>query len=165
MLNGLDWGIIALVSISALLGAWGGGVRVLLSLVSWVVAWWCAGYFSARVAQMLPPALAGDGLRHVVAVVVLFLVVLVLMSVLASLVTMALKAAGLGAANHWFGLLSGALRGMFIVVLLVLAAGFTALPGTLWWRSSHLVFWFIRPAQLAARSLPVDWARHLHYRE
>lgn len=164
-MNELDWGIVAFVGISAVLGAWAGGVKVLLSTVNWVVAWWCAGHFSARVALMLPSGLVGEGLRHVVAVVVLFVAVLVLMSVLTSLVTMALKGIGLGAANHWFGLLLGAVRGMLLVVLLVLAAGFTALPETLWWRSSALVFWFVRPAQVAARSLPVDWSRHLHYRE
>lgn len=159
----LDWIIIAVVILFALLGVLHGAVKELLSIVAWVTAFWAASHFANRMAAWLPASLSQPVLRHGVGFVLIVMVVLMLGALLNWGLTSSVNALGLGGANRFFGLLLGGLRGAFVIVLLVWLAGWTALPHTQWWKSSHLAGQFVTVVQVLKHLLPIDVSKNLRY--
>ncbi|HEV2007125.1 MAG TPA: CvpA family protein, partial [Burkholderiales bacterium] len=104
-----------------------GLVRELLALASWVVAFLVAQMYANDVAGLLPAAIPGQALRALVAFVILFLAVLLVMTLIAIAVSRLFKRAGLGLADRALGAAFGLVRGMAIVMVVVLLAGFTTL--------------------------------------
>ena len=72
-MSGIDYAILAVIVISALIGIWRGFVREALSLLIWVMAFWFAYSWSQNLAFMLVDFIVDPGLRLIVTFVTLFL--------------------------------------------------------------------------------------------
>jgi membrane protein required for colicin V production len=124
--------------VSVLFALWRGAVREVLSLASWVVAFFSAKFFAPGVAGWFAPLSNYDNVRLGGAWVAVFLVTLIGVSVVAMLLSATLKSIGLGLADRLLGAFFGLARGLLIVTLLVLVGGLTSVPKTEAWQKAML---------------------------
>ncbi|MDA8225892.1 MAG: CvpA family protein [Betaproteobacteria bacterium] len=164
-IGALDWAIVAVMALSALLGFVRGAVREIVAVLSWFVAWFVAKAFAAPVQVWLPAEISGGALRHDVAFALVFLATLLVMSLVGLVLSAAVQALGLGIMNRALGAVTGVLRGVLIVLALVWLAGWTALPQTAWWKQSLLAPYFVRMALAVHALAPGGLGKPLHYRE
>lgn len=122
MIAGLGWmdlAMLAALALSVVVGLVRGLVFEVLSLAGWVVAYFAAPWFAVDLVPYLPVGEPGSALRHGVALLVVFIVVLLIWSLLARLVRSLLHATPLSVIDRVGGGAFGLLRGA--VLLLVLA--------------------------------------------
>jgi membrane protein required for colicin V production len=136
--NGADIVIGVIVALSAVIGLARGLVRELMSLVVWLLAFVVAiGY-----APVLAPALSGVAsdpmVRHVVAVVVLFVVALIVGGIVQWLLQKLIQTTGLTGTDRLLGFLFGALRGIVVCVVALVALRPFARDYA-WWQSAVFV--------------------------
>jgi membrane protein required for colicin V production len=134
----LDWALIAVVGLSAVIGIWRGLVREVFALAGWVAAIAVAMLFAGEAANAIPVDFATPAVRTAVAFIALFLAILMAVSIVGLLFTRAVRAVGLGLADRTLGGVFGFARGALILLVLALAAGLTALPKQPFWREAKL---------------------------
>lgn len=158
-----DYAVLAILVLSILLSVVRGVVRELLSLAGWIIAFMVASSFAAAFAPMLPSAIVGDQFRSVLAFASIFLSALLAMGLLTMLISALVKTAGLGFADRFMGSLFGFARGMLVVLLAVLAAGFTTVPQEPFWKKAVLSAPLETVAMMIIPWLPQDLSRHINY--
>ena len=115
--------ILAVMGVSLVFGLFRGLLRELLSLVSWILAFWIAYRYSASVAQILDKALQNPTLSQAVSAVFVFVLVLVALMLLASLISKIFKAAGLAGMDRILGGLFGLGRAVVILFAALIVGG------------------------------------------
>ena len=154
---------IVLVMVSVAFGIWRGMVREVLSLLSWILAFWLAKLFAAVVAGWLPASWNHQGLRIGIGFVAVMLISVLVLSLLSSLIVHLVKAAGLTNSDRVMGALFGVLRGVLVLVLLVLLGGMTSEPREPYWRNALFSRPLERMALWAKPWLPEDVARRVSF--
>jgi membrane protein required for colicin V production len=162
-MTAFDLLVIGIVGLSTVFAFWRGFVRVIASLVAWVVGVLAAIRFSDVLGAMFPDFGESPATRYVVAFAIILVVVLLIGALVGFLVSRLLQAVGLGFLDRALGALFGVVRGILIAVLLVLFAGLTTLPRNDWWQNA-----LSSPALVAAALslrpwLPKAWADRLDY--
>ncbi len=135
----VDYVIVGVVGVSALVGILRGFFSEMLSLLSWVLAGVVALTFTPHLAALLADSIDIPSLRAAVAFIILFLAVLVLASVVGMLMNKVIKKNGFSNADRILGVLFGLSRGLVIVTVLVLLGGFTPFTSDAWWQESRLI--------------------------
>lgn len=113
-----DYGVIAVLVISALFSTLRGMTREFLGLAGWFVSI----ALSRVIAPYLEPTIASfvpvEGLAEILSWALPFAGSVVVWYILASLISPGLKRAGLGVLDRWLGILFGIARGMVLITLL-----------------------------------------------
>lgn len=159
-----DYVVLIVLAASVLLGFSRGVVSEILGLVAWVVAFFVARAQAPLGAHWLAERIADPSLRLAVAFGVILVGVLVLFSLVRLLLSLLLKAVGLGLLDRLLGACFGVLRGGLVVLAGVAAAGMTALPEAVWWREAMLSP-PLETAVIAAKPwLPAEVAKRIRFR-
>ncbi len=161
-LTPLDWGLLASLAISIVVGVMRGLVFELMALAGWVVAYVAAMALSPRVAPYVPIGEPGSTLHHAAAVVLTFVVALLLWGLLARLVRLAIAATPLTVPDRVLGAGFGLLRGLVLLVVVATVVSLTPAVRSPAWRASTGAQWLgvllegLRPALPApiAQALP-----------
>lgn len=135
----VDYVIIAVIALSAVIGLARGLIREVLSLVIWVAAGGVAWVFHRTLADQLTPWLSTPSVRVGVAFVILVFVVLILGAIFGQLLTTLIDRTGLTGTDRLLGILFGAARGAVLVALMVYLAALTPMLEDPWWNESHLI--------------------------
>ena len=159
-----DYAVLTVIAASVLLGWWRGVMSELLALAAWIAAFLVARVFAAEVASWLTGQIAEPGLRLAVAYVLVFVGVLLVFAIARMLVSLLLKAVGLGLLDRLLGAVFGVLRGVLAVLAVVLVAGMTPLPKAVWWRDAMLAPPLETVIIAAKPWLPADAAKRIRYR-
>lgn len=159
----VDYAILAIIAISALISIWRGFIREVLSLVGWIMAFWVGFTFTHAVAALLAGYISVPSVRLAVAFTALFLATLLVVGVVNFLLVKLVNSTGLSGTDRMLGVLFGIGRGAVIVAALVLLAGTTPLPRDPWWKESMLIGHFQQMALWARGFLPADLAQHINY--
>ncbi len=139
-LSWVDLAFGALLLISVGIGLWRGLVFEVMSLAGWVVAYLAASPLAPVAEGLLPGAATakfGPAVLHVLTLAIAFFVVLVLWSLISRLVKTLIQATPLSVVDRLGGAGFGALRGMFIALLLVLVVGASPLAESATWQASR----------------------------
>lgn len=160
-MTGFDYAVLAVLAISALMGAWRGIVGEVLALAAWVVGFLAARQWAEPVGQLFPVDVA---LRFVLGFAVVLLGVLLAFALARLVMRLLLKAVGLGVLDRVLGVGFGLLRGVLVVLVAVLLAGLTTLPKTAWWQEAALAPPFETAAIACKPWLPTAMATRIHYR-
>lgn len=140
--NSFDYVVLAIVLLSVLLGMLRGMVKEVLSLVNWVIAFWLANRYGFVVAENLGGLIEteslNDSMRMLLGCSITFLAAMLTGGIVTSLLGKVVTAAGLGFSDRTLGAIFGLGRGLFIVFVVVIGAGFTALPQQPFWRDAVL---------------------------
>ncbi len=159
----VDYAILGIIGISALVSLVRGFVREAISLASLLLAFWVATQFSAHVGDMLSSKISVPSVRVGVAFGLLFVITLFAGGLVNYLAGLVVHKTGLSGTDRMLGLLFGILRGGAIVTLLVLAAGLTPLPKDPWWHDSQFIMHFQELAVWLRTQLPPDIASHFSF--
>jgi membrane protein required for colicin V production len=138
-LNALDWTIVAVVSLSVLLGLWRGFVREVLSLAGWIAGLWLALLYAPELGGRLPFDLPWPAARTALAALAIVLACVVLAGLVAWAIGKFLSAVKLSGTDRMLGALFGLLRAALVVFLAVLFIGRTELSQHPVWRESMLL--------------------------
>lgn len=138
-MNALDYSILAVMGISALVGLLRGFVRETVSLLVWIVAFWVAMSFSVDVAKHLSGFMHNPSLRVAVSFTVLFVLVLMVGVIINYLLANVLKKAGVGTSDRILGVMFGLARGVMVVALVMILVELTPLVESASWRESMIV--------------------------
>ncbi len=131
-----DYGVVAVLGLTLLLGFWRGLVSEMLALAAWVVAFFAARATASEIGGLFADVLKDQAVQYVVGFAAVFVGVLVVFALLRLAVTGVLAAAGLGVLDRFLGGVFGALQGIAILLALVVAGGLTSLPQQPWWRDA-----------------------------
>lgn len=134
----LDWIIVAIIVVSGAISVIRGFVKEAISLATWVLAFWVALAFAAKLAILMPDSLQSPTLRWVAAAVALFMATLLVGGLTNFLVSTLVEKTGLSGTDRALGVVFGVLRGVVIVALMVLVIGDTALREETWWQDARL---------------------------
>jgi membrane protein required for colicin V production len=162
-MTSFDYVVLVIIGLSVLISMMRGFVRELLSLGSWILAIFVAKLYTLQLAPLLPEALPSESIRFFAAFLILFLATLLICNLLAIALSKLFKRAGLGWFNRGLGAVFGLMRGLVIVCVLVLLAGFTSAPKDIRWRNAM----FNAPLEAMVYKvlpwLPEDVAKHVKY--
>ena len=137
-MNWADYVIVLIIIVSALISLWRGFLREVVSLVTWVVGFWVALRFAAQVGDAFK-VIHNPSARVIIGFTILFVSVLIVGMLVNLLISKLMAHIGAGASDRTLGAIFGVVRGVVVVAVLVIMAGFTALPRDPWWRESRLI--------------------------
>lgn len=150
----IDWVIVAVLAISSLISLKRGFVKEALSLVSWVLAFLVARFFSGNLATLLEGSIDTNSLRWIVSFAILFAGTLVIGAMINHLVVEVVRLTGLGGTDRIFGMVFGFVRGLVILVAVVYGLQFTMVPQDVWWKDSSMIPHLESVADWARKTLP-----------
>ncbi len=140
-----------------------GLVREVISLVSWVVAFYVATHYGDILIRWLPNAVSGDVMRMVVAFIVLFIGTRIVMAILARLVNVLLHATGLTLFDRFLGALFGLAKGALVALAFVLVCGMTKIPQQPFWKNAMFSPMAVQVAKMSMPYLPVYFVEYIHF--
>lgn len=118
----IDWVILVLVLISALIGLKRGFTREILSLATWILAIVVAMSFSDRLGQLLAQWIQTESWRLATAFGILFIATLIVGAMLNHVFSEFVRMIGLGGLDRTLGVLFGILRGAIIALGVLVVA-------------------------------------------
>jgi membrane protein required for colicin V production len=148
----IDWAILAVLLISALISIKRGFVKEILSLISWMAAFVIARIFSGHLDVLLLQWIQTPSARYGAAFGILFAVTLIIGSMLNHLVGELVRATGLAGTDRMFGIVFGVTRGLIMVTAAVYGLQMTAFSQDPWWLESNLIPHF---------ELMVSWSKNI----
>jgi membrane protein required for colicin V production len=158
-----DYAILAVIALSALVGALRGFVKEVFSLLVWAAAFLVAWHFSGDVAAWMSDAVTLPSARLAMGFVGLFVVVLLVGGLANYLLGRLVESTGLSGTDRLFGGVFGAARGLVLVVAVLLVSGFTPLPADPWWKESATIERMMPLVEWGAEFLPESVSEHLDF--
>ena len=159
----VDYAIIGVVALSAIVSLVRGFVREALSLATWIAAFGIAWLFFRELAVQLEPWIEVPSVRLAAAFFILLIICLILGGVIGYLAGKLVDKTGLSGTDRVIGALFGTARGMVLVAIMALLAGLTPLPQDPWWQQSLLIPHFQDLAVWLQSLLPPDLAERFNY--
>lgn len=150
-LVGVDWAIVAVIALSALISLTRGFVKEALSLLTWVIAGLVAWLFGGALADLLVDYIATPSIRVITACAILFVLTLILGGLINYLIGQLVLVTGLTGTDRFLGMVFGAARGALLVVVAVGLLSLAPVEGDVWWRESSLIPHFL---------LVADWSKN-----
>ena len=123
----LDWICAAVLLASLLLGVWRGLVYEVVSVVSWIAAFFLAQWFAADVGHELP--LSGTSQTGSESL-------LLVGGLVAVLIKKLFAAIGLRPVDRALGAVFGLVRGLVLLLAATVVIGMTSAKSSEWWRQS-----------------------------
>lgn len=160
-MNWVDIVILAVIALSVIVSLFRGFLREVFSLLVWILAAWLAFRFAAPLAGRMEPWIDLPSARVIIAFAGVFLVVLVIGGLINYLIGKLVASTGLSGTDRMVGALFGAVRGIAIVLVAVVLAGFTPFPQDPWWKASRLLPAFERLAAWAVERAPDNLSGYL----
>lgn len=140
-LGWVDIAMIAVVALSALVGAVRGLTFELLSVAGWIAAWLAGLWLGPWLAPYLPIGTAGSPLNVVVSFACAFIVVLIAWGLMARAVSTVIKRTVLSPVDRLLGAAFGLVRGGVGLLAIVAVLVHTPAVSTAAWRDSIGVVW------------------------
>ncbi|MBF0264512.1 MAG: CvpA family protein [Gammaproteobacteria bacterium] len=161
----IDYFILTVIVISMLISLWRGFVKEALSLVGWILAVFIGLKYMQILAMILQDKLQSlpPSINSILAFAILFILTLIVAALINNLVSKLVEKTGLTGTDRSIGMLFGIARGIVLIGILVLLAGFTAVPQDPWWKQSLLISHFQQIADILASFLPDDIAGRLKF--
>jgi membrane protein required for colicin V production len=157
----LDWSLLAVLLVSALVGLWRGLVYEVLSVAGWVLAFVLAQSWAEPVGRLLPMDGAAEPLRLAAGFALVFIAVAFTAGMFSWLVKKAVAAVGLRPVDRLLGGVFGVLRGLVILLGVAVVMGMLPLGAQAGWQTSPVAQTISASLQALKPMLPEAVARHL----
>ncbi|WP_296255096.1 MULTISPECIES: CvpA family protein [unclassified Pseudomonas] len=148
----VDWAIVAIVAISALISLKRGFVKEALSLLTWIIAGAVAWMFGGSLAQYLVNYIETPSARVIAGCTILFVATLLVGAMVNFLIGELIRVTGLSGTDRFLGMVFGAARGGLLVVVAVGLLSLGPVQQDQWWQQSRLLPQFVMVA---------DWSKNL----
>ena len=135
----IDYIIIALIAFSALMSLMRGFFRESLSLITWICAFFVAGYFYPYIAHYFS-FFREELAQNACAIVVLFIATLIVGSIVNYVIYQLVNYTGLSGLDRLLGVVFGIARGVLVVAaILFVLDSFTPFANNADWQRSQLI--------------------------
>lgn len=131
-----DWGFLAVLAVSLIIGAWRGLVYEVLSVLGWALSFYLAQWLAPDVAGRLPLQSASEPVRYAAAFGLVFIVAVLLAGLVAVLFKKMVEAIGLRPVDRTLGAAFGLVRGVILLLALAVVINMTAFKSSPWWLES-----------------------------
>lgn len=159
-----DYIVLLVVILSVILGWWRGMVYEILSLLSWVTAYFVAKSWVVELTPYMPTVLENEALKSAAAYMAIFITTLILCGIAAWALNKLIKSFGLDwRTDGVAGAIFGFFRGCMLVLVMVLMAGLTKMPHTPFWRDALLSKPLQQVALLTKDLLPIEMAKRVSF--
>ncbi|MGH8389862.1 MAG: CvpA family protein [Pseudomonas sp.] len=148
----VDWAIVAIVAISALISLSRGFVKEALSLVTWIIAGAVAWMFGGSLSEYLAGYIQTPSARVITGCAIMFVATLIVGAMINYLIGELVRVTGLSGTDRFLGMAFGAARGVLLVVVAVGLLSLGPVQQDEWWQQSQLVPKFL---------LVADWSKNL----
>lgn len=138
-MNTADYVVLAVVVLSAIVGAIRGFVREAVALCAWIIALFVAWHFSDLIAPHLGGLLAANDVRPWAARVIIVALILILGAGLGAVLGHYARISIFSGMDRFLGLLLGAARGLVLIGVFVILGQLLRLDGEIWWQHSMLL--------------------------
>ncbi|WP_457673605.1 CvpA family protein [Thiolapillus sp.] len=159
----VDFVILGIIAISALLSLFRGFIREAFSLAVWILAFWVSWTFFRDLSLRMEGFIQTPSVRLGVAFAILMILSLTVGGLINYLVIRLIKSTGLSGSDRFIGMFFGIARGVVFVAVLVLLAGLTPLPRDPWWNDSVLIPYFQELALWLRDLLPPEIADRFRF--
>jgi len=135
--TGFDFALLGILGASTLLGVFRGLIKELLSLVAFGLAFLAAVWWGPSLAGLtILNWVSHEYLRLGISYASLFVLTLLAVGLLNMAMAAMIKSTGLSPADRGLGALFGLVRGVLLILVLVILAGYTPLPNEPWWQQA-----------------------------
>lgn len=148
----VDWAIVAIIAISALISLSRGFVKEALSLVTWIIAGAVAWMFGGSLSEYLAGYIETPSARVIAGCAIMFVATLIVGAMINYLIGELVRVTGLSGTDRFLGMAFGAARGVLLVVVAVGLLSLGPVQQDGWWKESQLVPKFL---------LVADWSKNL----
>lgn len=135
----VDYTLIAIVALSAVIGAFRGFLREIISLITWILALWAGWRYADLVAPHLVGLLADEPVRTWVSRAVVALGVLLLGTLVGAAANYFVRMTLFSGLDRFLGFLFGLLRGGVIIGVLAILGQLLEIDRATWWQASKLM--------------------------
>lgn len=157
----IDYALIAVVALSALISLFRGFVKEALSLLVWVLSFLVATQYAETVAAFLEAQINNDEIRYALAFATVFLATLIICAIITRLIVKLIRLSPLSGVDRVIGVFFGLMRGVVLVAVVVLLGNMTPLAADPVWSDSIIIAelqqftdWFVENMQL---EVPESW--------
>ena len=158
-----DYVILGVLLASGLLGLMRGLLKEIFSLLAYILSFLAAVWWGPSLIPTLSRYIDQAVLTEGLAYFLIFIASLLLLGLLNKTLSALLDVTGLGSADRGLGFVFGILRGVVIVLILVLIAGWSALPQEAWWVESSYARMAVDAIRQIKTWLPEGIAVYLPY--
>ncbi|HPF28311.1 MAG TPA: CvpA family protein, partial [Steroidobacteraceae bacterium] len=155
----LDYLIIGIVVLSAIVGAVRGLLREAIAVVTWLVALWGAWQFGSLVEPYLGGVLTDSPVRPWAARGVVFLLVLLLGAAIGAIAGNFVRVSIFSGTDRFLGFLFGLLRGAVVVGALLIVAQTLRFDEEPYWKKSRLLPYAEQMASVLRGMVGERWSR------
>lgn len=148
----VDWAILGVVAVSALISLKRGFVKEALSLLTWIVAGAVAWMFGGGLSQYLEGYIQTPSARVIASCAILFVATLLVGAMVNFLIGELIRVTGLSGTDRFLGMVFGAARGGLLVVIVAGLLSLGPVQQDPWWQQSQLLPRFL---------LVADWSKNL----
>jgi membrane protein required for colicin V production len=138
-MNIADYGVVAVVVLSAIVGAVRGFLREAIALCTWIIALFVAWHFSDMIEPHLGGLLAASYVRPWAARVIIVALILLCGAALGAIIAHYVRLSIFSGMDRFLGFLFGAARGAVLIGVFVILGQLLRLDGEVWWRHSMLI--------------------------
>lgn len=131
-----DWIFLGVLLASLALGVWRGLVFEVVSVLSWVAAFFLAQWLAPDAAQWLPLSGMAQAIRYAAGFVVVFVAAVFVGGLVAWLIRKLVEAVGLRPADRALGAAFGLVRGVVLLLAAAVVMELTPLKSSPWWQES-----------------------------
>lgn len=155
-MSGFDWIIAAIFLISILVGIMRGFIKEVLSLTSWVLAFWLGNRYCHEAGEFLSGFIdiPADAFRVAAGFGVVFVSTLFLFAIISYIITKIFVRGAIKGTDRVLGIASGAVRAGAIVVAVLLVTRGLGMDNSQWWGQSQLLPHFLPAANYVEPLLP-----------
>jgi len=159
----VDFVIIGIIALSAVISLFRGFVKEAFSLIVWVAAFWLSWTFFRDLSDYLIQWISLPSARLGVSFALIMISILIIGGIINYLLSQLVEHTGLTGTDRILGIFFGIARGGVIIAIIILLAGLTAMPRDPWWNESMLIVYFQEISVWLKGFLPEDIARHFSY--
>ena len=152
----LDFIILGVIALSALISLVRGFVKESISLVTWIVAGILAFRYFSPMSELLEPFVTSPTIRSVTGFAILFVSTLIIGAIVNFIMSQLVSKTGLSGTDKALGVVFGGARGVLIVTMIVLLASLTPMPEAQWWQDSAMVGYFQQLAEWVKGIIPAN---------
>jgi membrane protein required for colicin V production len=135
----LDYILIAIILVSAVVGLIQGFLREVCSLIAWVLAVWLAWKFAPALAPKLGGALKDPVYGLWAARAIIFVAVLVVGGIIGATINYFVRLSIFSGTDRLLGFVLGLARGLVIIGVGIILAQAVKLDDEAWWQDSRLI--------------------------
>lgn len=162
-MTAFDYVILGIIIASGLLGLMRGFLKEAFSLLAYILSFLAAIWWGPSLIPVLVRYIDQAVLTVGLAYFLVFIASLLVLGLLNKTLGTLLDVTGLGSADRGLGFVFGIVRGVFLVLILVLLAGWSALPEEAWWTESNFALMAVDGVRQIKTWLPENIAVYLPY--